>query len=146
MCSCAPVAETKFQSPKTALISKDDLLSKALACGNAENLYSLYITIQFTPFHLAGGIVGGGWAGMGSSTLTNLFKGEKVFKTSRKYGGYFRNEADHRDFVSIGTAAGTLNNSLGRDIQAPKFQHPIELASPQLLYDPLQSAKNVTLP
>lgn len=45
---------------------------------------------------------------MGSLTLTNWFRGEKVFKLSRKYGGYFRNEADHRDFVSIGTAAGVL--------------------------------------
>ena len=43
---------------------------------------------------------------MGSSTVTSWFKGEKVFKLPRKYGGYFRNEADHRDFVSIGTAAG----------------------------------------
>ena len=43
---------------------------------------------------------------MGSLTLTNWFRGEKVCKLPRKYGGYFRNEADHRDFVSIGTAAG----------------------------------------
>lgn len=55
---------------------------------------------------IAGGIVGGGWAGMGSFTITSWFKGEKQFKLPRKYGGYFRNEADHRDFVSIGTAAG----------------------------------------
>ena len=27
-------------------------------------------------------------------------------KASRKYGGYFRNDADHRDYVGIGTAAG----------------------------------------
>ena len=58
----------------------------------------------------AGGIVGGGWAGMGSLTLTNWFRGEKVCKLPRKYGGYFRNEADHRDFVSIGTAAGKAKN------------------------------------
>ena len=43
---------------------------------------------------------------MGSLTLTNWFRGEKVCKLPRKCGGYFRNEADHRDFVSIGTAAG----------------------------------------
>ena len=43
---------------------------------------------------------------MGSLTVTSWFKWEKIFKLPRKYGGYFRNEADHRDFVSIGTAAG----------------------------------------
>ena len=65
------------------------------------------------PWHLTllasntGGIVGGGWAGMGCFTITSWFKWEKVFKLPRKYGGYFRNEADHRDFVSIGTAAGS---------------------------------------
>ena len=43
---------------------------------------------------------------MGSQTLTELFKGRYTFKAPRKYGGYFRKESDHRDFVSIGTAAG----------------------------------------
>ena len=43
---------------------------------------------------------------MGSLTLTELFKGRYTFKASRKYGGYFRKDSDHRDFVSIGTAAG----------------------------------------
>lgn len=62
------------------------------------------------PFVHTGGIVGGGWAGMGSRTLTvtlnKLRWYRKPVKAPRKYGGYFRNDADHRDFVSIGTAAG----------------------------------------
>ena len=43
---------------------------------------------------------------MGSFSITSWLRTGKVFKLPRKYGGYFRNEADHRDFVSIGTAAG----------------------------------------
>ena len=43
---------------------------------------------------------------MGSLTLTELSKGRYTFKAPRKYGGYFRKDSDHRDFVSIGTAAG----------------------------------------
>ena len=44
---------------------------------------------------------------MGSQTLTELFKARRyTFKAPRKCGGYFRKESDHRDFVSIGTAAG----------------------------------------
>ena len=62
------------------------------------------------PFVHTGGIVGGGWAGMGSRTLTMTLNKlrwyRKPVKVPRKYGGYFRNDADHRDFVSIGTAAG----------------------------------------
>ena len=50
--------------------------------------------------------MGGGFAGMGSKWLTDLSKGKVTFKAPRKYGGYFRNDADHRDMVSIGTAAG----------------------------------------
>ncbi len=29
----------------------------------------------------------------------------------RKWGGYFRNDADHRDFAAIGTAAGAAQTS-----------------------------------
>lgn len=50
--------------------------------------------------------MGGGWAGMGSLTVSKFLQGGKVFKLPRKHGGFFRNQADHRDFVSIGTAAG----------------------------------------
>lgn len=50
--------------------------------------------------------MGGGWAGMGSTELTKLLKGRLQFRAPRKYGGYFRRDAEHRDFVSIGTAAG----------------------------------------
>lgn len=58
------------------------------------------------PFVHGGGIVGGGLGGMGSRTLTTLFKDRVTFKTNRRVGGYFRNDADHRDFTAIGTAAG----------------------------------------
>ena len=50
--------------------------------------------------------MGGGFAAMGSLTLTELFKGRCTFVVPRKYGGYFRKESEHRDFISIGTAAG----------------------------------------
>ena len=43
---------------------------------------------------------------MGSLTLTELAKGRLQFRAPRKYGGYFRRDQEHRDFVSIGTAAG----------------------------------------
>ena len=42
-------------------------------------------------------------------TLTDLFNkyGKRwQVKIPHKYGGYFRNDADHRDYVGIGTAAG----------------------------------------
>eukprot|EP00210_Caulerpa_lentillifera_P000973 g938.t1 len=58
------------------------------------------------PFVHGGGIVGGGLGGMGSRTLTTLFRNKLTFKTKRRIGGYFRNDADHRDFTAIGTAAG----------------------------------------
>eukprot|EP01025_Chloroclados_australasicus_P012437 TRINITY_DN1572_c0_g1_i2.p1 TRINITY_DN1572_c0_g1~~TRINITY_DN1572_c0_g1_i2.p1 ORF type:complete len:958 (-),score=133.08 TRINITY_DN1572_c0_g1_i2:534-3407(-) len=58
------------------------------------------------PFVHGGGIVGGGFGGMGSRTITKLLKDKKTFKLPRKWGGYFRNDADHRDFTAIGTAAG----------------------------------------
>ena len=50
--------------------------------------------------------MGGGIAGMGSKFLTDLSEGRYVFRLPRYVGGYFRNEADHRDFVAIGMAAG----------------------------------------
>ena len=58
------------------------------------------------PFVHLGSIVGGGLSGMGSSTLSGIFG--RPIKAPRKYGGYFRNDADHRDYVSIGAAAGDL--------------------------------------
>ena len=42
-------------------------------------------------------------------TITDLlhkYGYKREAKASRKYGGYFRNDADHRDYVGIGTAAG----------------------------------------
>lgn len=35
-----------------------------------------------------------------------LFRGKVPGKTPRWLGGFFRNDADHRDFTAIGTAAG----------------------------------------
>ncbi|GMH42780.1 hypothetical protein BSKO_10699 [Bryopsis sp. KO-2023] len=58
------------------------------------------------PFVHGGGIVGGGLGGMGSRTLTMIFGDKVKFKSGRRLGGYFRNDADHRDFSAIGTAAG----------------------------------------
>ena len=52
--------------------------------------------------------MGGGWAGMGSRTLTDALGGRWRVRAPRRFGGYFRNDADHRDYVSIGTAAGAL--------------------------------------
>jgi len=54
----------------------------------------------------AGGIVGGGWAGMGSRALTDALRGRWRVRAPRRFGGYFRNDADHRHYVSSGTAAG----------------------------------------
>lgn len=45
------------------------------------------------PFVHGGGIVGGGLGGMGSRTLTMLFGDKFKFKSGRKFGGYFRNDA-----------------------------------------------------
>lgn len=58
------------------------------------------------PFVHGGGIVGGGIGALGSQTLTQLFRGRFSFKLPRRWGGFFRNDADHRDFTAIGTAAG----------------------------------------
>jgi hypothetical protein len=81
------------------------------------------VSHELTLWNLAGGIVGGGWAGMGSLSITNWFKGEKVFKVPRKYGGYFRNEADHRDYVCIGTAAGSP--SIPRNLALLSVRRPL---------------------
>ena len=44
--------------------------------------------------------------GHGVTDPDGVGQGALTFKAPRKYGGYFRKESDHRDFVSIGTAAG----------------------------------------
>ena len=49
------------------------------------------------------------WILLKCRTITELlqrFGYKKDAKFAHKYGGYFRNDADHRDFVGIGTAAG----------------------------------------
>ena len=56
------------------------------------------------PFVHGGGIVGGGVAAAGSATLSRAL-GRRV-AAPRAAGGYFRGDADHRDFVAVGTAAG----------------------------------------
>ncbi|DBA81171.1 TPA: hypothetical protein ACH3X2_006989 [Trebouxia sp. C0005] len=58
------------------------------------------------PFVHGGGIVGGGLGGMGSQTLWELLRGKVVPKARRRWGGFFHNDAEHRDFTAIGTAAG----------------------------------------
>lgn len=42
--------------------------------------------------------------------MTRLLGGSKV-KLPRHLGGFFRNDADHRDFAAIGTAAGACSQS-----------------------------------
>lgn len=39
-------------------------------------------------------------------TITDLLRGRVKASAPRSWGGYFRNDADHRDFTAIGTAAG----------------------------------------
>ncbi|CAK0770655.1 hypothetical protein CVIRNUC_003789 [Coccomyxa viridis] len=58
------------------------------------------------PFVHGGGIVGGGIGSMGSQTLTAMLGGRFRAEMPRRFGGFFRNDADHRDFTAIGTAAG----------------------------------------
>ncbi|KAK9901698.1 hypothetical protein WJX75_008976 [Coccomyxa subellipsoidea] len=58
------------------------------------------------PFVHGGGIVGGGIGSMGTQTLTSMFRGRWRLEVPRKWGGFFRNDAEHRDFTAIGTAAG----------------------------------------
>lgn len=43
----------------------------------------------------------------GCRAIHHLTKGNASAKTPRRLGGFFRNDADHRDFTAIGTAAGT---------------------------------------
>ena len=50
------------------------------------------------PFVHGGGLVGGGVAAMGSRALN--------FALPARFASHFRNDADKRDFVAIGTAAG----------------------------------------
>ena len=45
-------------------------------------------------------------------SLTDLTKGRLKGKLPRWFGGYFRSDADHRDFTAIGTAAGAAAASL----------------------------------
>ena len=48
-------------------------------------------------------------------TITDLLKRfgyNREAKAPHKYGGYFRNDADHRDYVGIGTAAGQAFHTL----------------------------------
>ncbi len=57
---------------------------------------------------------------MGSLTLTELFKGRYSFVAPRKYGGFFRKESEHRDFISIGTAAGNVLMASVRDCSSAR--------------------------
>lgn len=39
-------------------------------------------------------------------SLWELLRGKTVPKATRKFGGHFHSDAEHRDFTAIGTAAG----------------------------------------
>jgi chloride channel 7 len=67
------------------------------------------------PFVHAGAIVGGGWAAMGSQSVAQALvrlggwgadDAARAAAAPREWGGYFRSDAEHRDFVFIGAAAG----------------------------------------
>lgn len=45
------------------------------------------------------------WLGQHRS-LTKLLRGKREVKLPRSWGGFFRNDYDHRDFTAIGAAAG----------------------------------------
>lgn len=72
-------------------------------------------------------------------TITELlqrFGYKKEAKFPHKYGGYFRNDADHRDFVGIGTAAGQsiLLVVLCQAYMGPYACHSPLLITPVLCY------------
>ena len=58
------------------------------------------------PFVHGGGIVGGGLGTMGSDWIGRVTRGRINLKLPRWFGGYHRNNTDHRDFTAIGTAVG----------------------------------------
>ena len=68
---------------------------------------------------------------MGSKFLTDLSDGRYVVRLPRSWGGYFRNEADHRDFVAIGMAAGEplrsveqfVNTEISHHYRLQKYDH-----------------------
>ena len=39
-------------------------------------------------------------------SLWELLRGRVMPKAARRWGGFFHNDAEHRDFTAIGTAAG----------------------------------------
>ena len=52
--------------------------------------------------------------------MWELLRGKTVPKATRKFGGYFHNDAEHRDFTAIGTAAGIaprpLKNAMSTEL------------------------------
>ena len=56
-------------------------------------------------------------------TLTAMLGGRFRAEMPRRFGGFFRNDADHRDFTAIGTAAGLSHIIACQDL------HPISVSS-----------------
>ena len=70
---------------------------------------------------------------MGRS-LWELLRGKTVPKATRKFGGYFHNDAEHRDFTAIGTAAGiALKTLCSHCMLLVSFEHQICLLCTRLI-------------
>ena len=54
-------------------------------------------------------------------SLWELLRGKVVTKSSRRWGGFFHNDAEHRDFTAIGTAAGATQHTHTHNCLIPKL-------------------------
>ncbi|KXZ49316.1 hypothetical protein GPECTOR_22g910 [Gonium pectorale] len=67
------------------------------------------------PFTHVGAIIGGGVAGLGSTTLTRATNGRWRAALRTRFGRYFRSSISHRDYVAAGAAAG-VSSAFGSPI------------------------------